>query len=133
MSENLDLVRSIFAAWERGDFSSAAWASYDVEFTIAEGPVRGTWTGPAAMAEAWRNFLRGWAEFRAAADEYRELDRERVLVLSHLTGRAKADTLDVGDMRAEGAHIFHIENNEVIRLIVYGDRERALAELGLTE
>ena len=133
MSQNLDLVRSIFAAWAHGDFGSSFWASYDVEFTIADGPARGTWTGRAAMATAWRDFLRGWVDFRAFADECRELDGGRVLVLSHLTGRGKPSALDVGEMRTTGAHIFHIENGEVIKLVVYGDRNRALADLGLKE
>jgi ketosteroid isomerase-like protein len=93
--EDVDLVRSIFAAWERGDYRSAEWAHPEIAFVVADGPTPGSWTGVAAMAEAWREALGAFEELRAEADEYRALDDERVLVLMHLSGRGTTSGLEV--------------------------------------
>ena len=132
--ENVEIVRSIFAAWQRGDFSSADWADPGIEFVIADGPTPGSWRGLAEMAEGWREFLGTWDEFRAEeVDEYRELDGERVLALQHFSARGKASGLDLGQMRTIGANLFHIRGGKVTRLVLYWDRERALEAVGLRE
>ena len=129
-SANLDLVRSIYADWGRGDFSSAEWAHPEIAFEIVGGPTLGSWTGKADMAEGFREFLSVWEEFRVEAEEYRELDGERVLVLSHFSGRGKTSELELGQMRTKGAELFHLSEGEVTRLVLYWDRERAFAALG---
>jgi ketosteroid isomerase-like protein len=128
--ENVDLVRSIFAAWRRGDFSSADWADPEIEFSIADGPAPGGWTGLAEMAKGWREFLNAWEDFHAEeVDEYRELNGERVLALQRFSVRGKTSGLDLRQIR--GANLFHVRGGRVTRLVLYWDRERALADLGL--
>jgi ketosteroid isomerase-like protein len=131
MSQNLDLVRSIFADWERGDFSSVEWAYPEVEFLFVGGPSPGRWTGLAGMTGAFRDFLTSWEEFTGVADEYRELHNERVLVLAHWSGRGKTSGLDLGQMSTKVACLFHVCDGQVTRLGLYFDLDRALADFEL--
>jgi ketosteroid isomerase-like protein len=111
--ENVKLVRSIFAAWERGDFSSAEWAHPDIEYVIADGPSPGTWSGLAGMAEAWRDFLSAWDEARARWEDCRALDDERVLVFFRRSGRGKTSGLEMEQIQSKGANLFHVRGKVI--------------------
>jgi ketosteroid isomerase-like protein len=131
MSQNLDLVRSIYAAWERGDFSSAGWAHPAIQFVIVGGPDPGIWTGVAGMAEGWFQFLEAWDEFHVEADEQRELDRTRVLALIRRSGTGRSSGMAVAQMQSLAADVFHVLDGQVVQLVHYWDRDRALDDLGL--
>jgi ketosteroid isomerase-like protein len=130
--ENVEIVRSIYEPWERGDFRSIEWANPDIEYVFADGPTPGSWTGVSAMSKAWLEFLGSWAEYRVEANEYRELDEERVLVLDHRIGRGKTSGVDLQETAASGAVLFHIRDGKVTRLVLWGNLENAFADLGLT-
>ena len=129
MSENLDLVRSIHVAHERGDYSEVEWAHPEIEYVWADGLSAGSWTGLAGMAEGWRDYLSTWEELRTVVEEYRELDEERVVVLYAFRGRGKASGLEVGQMRGRGAGLFHVRDGKVVRLVLYWGRDRDHAQL----
>ena len=133
MSENLDLVRSIYSAWERGDFSHAEWAHPEIEYMTADGLEPGSWTGLAEMAEQFHAWLRLWERFRLTADEYRRLGDDRVIVLDRWGGHGKTSGLDLGELETNGAWVFDIRDGRVTRMIRYMDRANALADLGLEE
>jgi ketosteroid isomerase-like protein len=131
--EHLEIVRPIYAAWERGDFTSAEWAHSDIELVVGDSFEAGSVKGLAAMAAAWHDWLGAWDEYRVEVDEYRELDDERILVLMLHCGRGKTSGLDVGQTKRAGANLLHVRNGRVSKIVLYWDRERALADLGLSE
>ena len=81
------------------------------------------------MEESVRGVLRAWEYFRISAEEYRELYAERVLVLGHISGRGKTSGLEVG---TKGASLFHVRGGKVTGIVIYWEREHALADLGPT-
>ena len=128
MSENLDLVRSIFALWERGDYSATDWAHPDIEFVIADGLMPGQWHGIAEMAQGWREFLGAFEGHSGHADALRELDGGQVLVRVSVSARGKRSGTEA---HHSGANVFHVSADKVTRLVIYWDWDSALADLGL--
>src|SRR6266446_613919 len=115
MSANLDLVRSIYADWERGDFDSAEWAHPEIEFeTFGFDATKSG--GVAAMGKRWRDWVSAWEDYRTEADEFREVDGERVLVLMRHGGRGKASGVGIESVTREGANVFEIRDGKVVRL-----------------
>ena len=83
------------------------------------------------MREVWRDFLRQWQGYRVTAEAYRQIDDTRVLVLIRAGGHGKASGLPMNQPTA--ATLFRIQGGKVTRLVLYNDRDRALADLGLDE
>src|SRR5947208_16660539 len=116
MSANLDLVRSIYADWERGDFSNGEWAHSEIDFVIAAGPSPSSWTGLAGMAEGYRGVLSAWDKVPVEADEYRPIDEERMLVLDHRSGRVMASGLEVEQLGSMAVTLLPITDDMVLQL-----------------
>jgi len=133
VSENLDLLRSIYADCERGDYSRVDWADPEIEYVIADGPTPTTFRGLSELAAGMRESLSAWENLRARVDEYRELDEERVLVLLHFSGHAKMSGLDVDAISTRGADLVEIHDGKVTKIVKYYVLDRALADLGLAK
>jgi ketosteroid isomerase-like protein len=141
--ENVELVRSVLAALvegldvglisaarESGDYGSVEWAHPEMDWVIADGPSAGSWIGIAGMVESVGGMLDAWEEWHLEADRYWELDHERVLVLTRIGGRGKTSGVEVW---TTSAHLFHVRDESVTKIVTYYDRHRALADLGLEE
>jgi hypothetical protein len=129
-SENLQLARS---NWEKGDFKSSDWAHPDIEFVEADLPDGAARVGIPAMNRAWTEFLRNWHEFSTHPEQYLELDEGRVAVLAAFSGRGKHSGMNVRDAEMKGVLVFHMRHGKVTKMVMYYNRERGLAELGLAE
>ena len=133
MSEDLELVRSIYADWGRGDWSSASWAHPDIEYLMVDEPGSDVHRGLASMAGAWRSFLGAWEDYRIEPEEFRALEDGRVLVLIRAYGRGKTSGVELTDSTRGrgGANVFLVRDGLVVRLEAYFDRANAFADLGL--
>jgi ketosteroid isomerase-like protein len=126
-SANVDLVRSTYAAWERGDGSEAEWVHPDAEADLtAVYPDQPILRGIDEM-RSFRDTAWGTTQ-QFEPERYFDVDDERVLVFV----RGRATGLSSGAaVEAQPAHMFTIQEGLLVRLKVYLDRAEALDAAGL--
>ena len=84
------------------------------------------------MSAAFCEVLSAYRDYRVTAEEFRELDDERVLVLHRYSGVGKTSGLQIGEIASKGADVFHLRDGRVTRLALYWECHRALADLGIS-
>jgi hypothetical protein len=133
MTANLDLVRSIYTLWECGDHRY--WADPEIRYSTVGSsepgdPDRAVGSS-AVLAESFSEWLSAWSDWKEAADNYLELDREHVLVPYRSGTAGKAGGAETAQRGTRGATLFHVRAHRVTRIVQYHDCQRAFADLGI--
>lgn len=120
MSQNTELIRSLYAAFARGDVPAVLGAlAADVTWTeAAGGPYGGTYTGPNGVLEGVFMKLGGeWDGFAAVPGEFVASDNT-VVALGHYSATYKATGKS---FRAPFAHVWKLQNGKVASFQQYTD------------
>ena len=130
--ENVEIVRTLFAAFADRDFG-AAEGILDPSLTVRPGIVGGPegviYRGPEGMRQFWADVDAAWEEFRITIEELQELD-EGILALGRTfaRGRGSGITLD-----ARAAWIVGLREGRILEFQSFSSREEALEAAGLEE
>ncbi len=131
--ENVEIVRRLYADWERGDLlRTADFFDAEIEHSRigSELPgINGNWRGIEGLQVAMASYLDALADLRIEAERIIDLGEDRVLVLSRQTARGKTSGLP---FEREFGDLFTLSDGKVLRYVSYWDRAEALKAVGLT-
>ena len=124
-SENVALLRPIYAEWGRGNWRPS-FEIYDPEMEWGwsdEFPgLGGVFKDDRNPNPRLHTWLSGWEHWRAEANEYLERG-DYVIVLATYHGRGKGSGVEI---QQQGAHVFKLRDGKVVRLEIFASRARAM-------
>jgi ketosteroid isomerase-like protein len=128
-TENVELVRRLYDAYEAGDFE-AAFELIDpaVEFDGTVRPEGKVWQGHEGIADALRTWTGTWESWRLDIEEIIDAD-PHVVALEKQSGRGKGSGLRWAE---ETATLFTLRDGKVVRMVWFTNRDAALEAAGLS-
>jgi ketosteroid isomerase-like protein len=129
--ENVEIVRTAFAEFERGNFR--ALEVFDPSIRIVWLPVFGVETesvGLDEMARTMKEWMEAWEQVTAVAEQLIDAGEDQVVVLAEWRGRGKAS--GVSTTWPFGA-VYTLRDGKVTSIISYTDPSEALEAAGLAE
>jgi ketosteroid isomerase-like protein len=124
---NVEIVKGIFSAWERGDFTSVDWADPEIEFSIP-GPDDHVHRGVESMGRAWAEWLDAFDEFKVVGRDFHDAG-DKVVVEQIFRGQGKGSGIPIDEI--PGATVLTLRDGKVIRFEGHITLEAALASAGL--
>ena len=92
--ENVELARLGYEAFNRGDFDALLdLCAPDIEWRDFATIDSDTVTGKVAVRAYFETVMEAWEQIRLEPEEIIDLGEDRVVVVSHLTGLARAAAL----------------------------------------
>jgi uncharacterized protein len=126
----LDAIRRVYDEWGRGNWRPK-WDIYadDMEWGWSdEFPgLAGVYHDPAERNERLREWLSPWQHWRCEAEDL-VVHGDHVVALCRYRGTGKGSGAVVDE---QGAHLWTLRDGKVVRLVVFADRAKALAEAGV--
>ena len=132
--ENVDLVRRVYEAHGRGDFT-AVFAAYDPEIEwhvlrVAEFGFDPVYVGHDGVRTFWRIWLSAWETTSFEYDEFIDAGEHVVVVQSQ---RMRARTSGIEVEWNSYTQVWTIQDAKVVRMEFFPTRDEALEAVGLKE
>lgn len=131
-AENVEIVRAVFAEWERGNFAATGLAP-DVRITwLASafgGGQRETTIGLEEAADFMREFFSSFQDVRLVAEEVVDAD-DKVVVVAVWRGEGKTSGA-LTEWRHGG--VYEIRDSQVASITTYTDPSTAFEAAGLRD
>lgn len=130
--ENVETVKSLFAAFATRDFDAAASVLHpavEIRPAIVGGPEGVVYRGLDGNRQFWADIDAAWTEFRIEPDEFLDLG-EYVLVLGRAVAHAPGSDIALDEA---SAWIAAVRDGRIVRFRSFSNQRDALEAAGLSE
>jgi ketosteroid isomerase-like protein len=128
--ENVEIVRSLYDGWLRGDMGLEL---LDPDISMVESatlPGAASAFGIGAVRRYIESFSKHWDEIRFEPQEFIDAADDGVVVVARLVGKGKRSGIEVNRV---WAYVWTVRGSKVKSMVGYANRAEALKAVGLAE